>query len=317
MLTFPINPINGQQYTDTNGKVWEFDGIKWNISAATSAKQFFGTKVSLLTDVFLTDILTEISWDTEDIDTSQFFNISTPTNITIPRTGYYRIHLAVYTGQEGNGASYTVNLKRNSIALVNESMAAFQSGVYDFTLLLEAGDIITFSGAEQNDIGKFTEGTYLEVQLVGYTFGGALVPGFEFSGVKAELQSTVSVSSTANVLDWTNVDIVYNINANAAGNIYWDSGQASRFTISTTGYYRLRSFILTGLNGSGGSYTINILKNGTTLETIGLGGNESAEIDETYYFASNDYLQIQYSNTENLGTIEAGQTFFELTRLGV
>lgn len=317
MLSFPTNPTNGQQYTDPNGKVWEFDGTKWNISAASGAKQFLGTKVSLSTEVFLTDALTEISWDTEDIDTAQFFNASTPTNITIPRTGYYRIHLVVYTGQEGNGASYTVNLKRNATLLVNETMAAFQSGVYEFTLLLEAGDVITLLGAEENDIGGFIEGTYLEVQLVGYTFGGALVPGFEFSGVKAELQSNVSVSSTANVIDWTSEDIVYNLNANAAGNVYWDAGQASRFTISTTGYYRLRSFILTGPDGSDGSYTIEILKNGTAIETVSLGANESAELDETYNLTTNDYLEIQYSNTENLGTIEAGQTFLELTRLGV
>lgn len=317
MLSFPANPTNGQQYTDPNGKVWEFDGTKWNISAASGAKQFFGTKVSLSTEVFLTNALTEIVWDSEEIDTAQFFNLSAPSNITIPRTGYYRIHLAVYTGQEGNGASYTVNLKRNTTVLVNETMAAFQSGVYDFTLLLEAGDVITLLGSESNDIGRFIEGTYLEVQLVGYTFGGALVPGFEFSGVKAELQSDVSVSSTVNTINWTSGDIVYNLNANAAGNIYWDSGQASRFTISTTGYYRLRSFILTGPDGSDGSYTIEILKNGTAIETVSLGANESAELDETYYFTTNDYLEVSHSNIENLGTIKAGQTFFELTRLGV
>lgn len=317
MINFPANPSIGQQFTDLNGKVWEFDGTKWNRAVVTGIKQFSGTKVSLSTEVFLTNTLTQLAWDTEDIDTSVFFNIASPTQVVIPSTGYYRVHLTVYTGQEGNGASYTVNLKRNSTVLVNETMAAFQSGVYDFTLLLEAGDIITVLGAEENDIGRFIEGTYLEVQLLGYTFGGALVPGFEFSGVKAELQSTVSVSSTVNSISWTSSDIVYNVNANAAGNSYWDSGQPTRFTIKTTGYYRLRSFILTGIDGADSSYTIDITKNGTALETILLGGNESAELDETYYFLSNDYLEIEYSNTENLGTIEAGQTFFEITRLGV
>lgn len=317
MLSFPASPTTGQQYTDARGKVWEYDGVKWNIASTTGIKQFFGTKVSLSTDVFLTNTLTETSWDTEDIDTAGFFSFTTPTDITIPRTGYYRVHLAVYTGQEGNGASYTINLKRNATLLVDETMAAYQSGIYDLTLLLEAGDVVTLSGAEENDIGRFTEGSYLEVQLVGYTFGASIIPGFEFSGVKAELAAQLSVSSTLNLIEWSAGEIVYNTNANAAGNIYWDAGQATRFTVSTTGYYRLRAFFATGIDGSSDSYTITILKNGTSLETITLGANESAELDETYNLTTNDYLEIQYSNTENLGTIEAGQTFFELTRLGV
>lgn len=317
MLSFPASPTVGQQYTDTRGKVWEYDGVKWNIASTTGIKQFFGTKVSLATQVFLTSTLTEISWDTEEIDTAGFFTLSTPTDVVIPKTGYYRVHLAVYTGQEGNGASYTVSLKKNSTSLVNETMSAYQSGIYDFTLLLEGGDVITLSGAEENDIGRFIDGTYLEIQLIGYTFGSSIIPGFEFSGVKADLQTNISVSSTLNLIEWSSSDIVYNINANAAGNVYWTPADATKFTIATSGYYRLRSFILTGINGSSDTYTINVLKNGTALETITLGGNESAELDETYYFTSNDYLEIQYSNTENLGTIEAGQTFFELTRLGV
>jgi hypothetical protein len=317
MLSFPASPTTGQQYTDTRGKVWEYDGVKWNIATTTGIKQFVGTKVSLATQVFLTATLTEISWDTEDIDTAGFFSSITPTDIVIPKTGYYRVHLAVYSGQEGNGTSYTVNLKRNATLLVDETMAAYQSGIYDLTLLLEAGDVITLSGAEENDIGRFIQGTYLEVQLIGYTFGGALIPGFEFSGVKAELLTNRSVSSTANLIEWSASEIAYNLNANAAGNVYWDVADPTRFTIATTGYYRLRAFFATGINGSSDSYTITVLKNGTELETITLGGNESAELDETYTLTTNDYLEIRYSNTENLGTIEAGQTFFELTRLGV
>lgn len=319
MLNFPSSPTVGQQHTDARGKVWEYDGVKWNIASIAGIKQFFGTKVSLsVDDVFLTNTLTAVSWDTEEIDTSEFFNIVTPDELIIPRTAYYRIHLASYTGQEGNGASYNITLNRNASVLVNESMAAFQSGMYDKTLLLEAGDVIKLFASETNNIGRLLIGTYLEIQLVGYTFGGSLIPGFEFSGVKAELQNTISVSSTPNAIEWTNPDIIFNTNANAAGNIYWDNIEPSRFTISTSGYYRLRAFILTGINGSSDSYTITIRKNeAVVVETITLGSSESVELDVTYYFTSNDFLQMLHSNTENLGTLEAGQTFFELTRLGV
>jgi hypothetical protein len=318
MLSFPTNPTTGQQYTDGNGKVWKYDSVKWNISNTPGIKQFFGTKISLANDVFLNDTLSTIPWDTEEFDTSGFFNASAATIIRIPTTGYYRLHLSIYTGQEGNGASYTIELKRNSSTLIQESMAAYQSGIYDVTTLLNSGDEIILYASEDNNIGRLVEGTFVEVQLVGYTFGSSLIPGFEFSGIKAELQNQLSVSSTETAIEWLTSDIVFNTNADSAGNVYWDNGEPSKFTVSTAGYYRLRAFILTGINGSSDSYTINVKKNNTTdIETITLGANESAELDETYYLELNDYIEITYSNTENLGTIEADNTFFELTRLGV
>lgn len=318
MLSFPANPINGQQYTDQNGKVWLFDGTKWDFQINSAIKQFYGTKVSLSTDVFLTSTLSAVAWDTEEIDTAQFFNSSTPTKIIIPRTGYYRIHMVINSGQEGNGTSYVVQLKRNTTTIFEETMAAYQSGEYDIIVLLNTGDELVLYASEENTIGRLIEGTFAEIQLVGYSFGGAIIPGFEFSGVKAELQNQISVSSTENTLEWNTSDIVFNANADSIGNIYWDGAEPTKFIIRTSGYYRIRSFILTGVNGSADTYNITIKKNGTTdIEFITLGANESAELDETYYLQENDYIQIKYSNTENIGTIEAGDTYFELTRLGV
>lgn len=317
-LSFPSSPTNGQQYTDPNGKVWEYDGTKWNISTTTSSKQFSGGKIYLTTDWFLTSTLSAVEFDGEEIDTATYFNLSLPSIITIPRTGYYRVHASIKTGQEGAGASYTIQLKRNSTNLLNTNMSAYQTGVFDEVLLLDVGDTISLYGAESNDIGRIEANSFIEVALQGYTFGGAITPGFEFSGVKAELQNDVSTTTTATAITWTSNDIVFNINANAAGNVYWSNTNATRFTVYTTGYYRIRAFFLTNANGSSDSYTITIRKNGTdTVENITLGGNESAELDEIYQFNTTDYLEVMVSNTEASTAIKQTESFFQLIRLGV
>ncbi len=318
MLSFPANPINGDQYTDDNGKVWQFDGVKWNIATTESSKQFSGVKVSLSTQAFLSNTLSTVEFDVEDYDTSNFFDSGTPSTIIIPQTGYYRINLLVLTSQEGSGASYTVQLRRNAGNLFTSTMSAFQSGTYNEILLLNGGDEIKLYASEEESVGSILEDSFLIVELVGYSFGSSLRPGFEFSGVKMELQSDVNTTSTPTAITWSTNDVVFNVNASAAGNVYWQDSSPTRFTIATGGYYRIRSFLLTGIDGSADSYTIVLRLNGATvLETVSLGANESAAVDETYNLSSNDYIEIVVSNSESLGLIQAASTFFEIIRLGV
>ena len=318
-LSFPSNPTNGQQYTDLNGKVWTFDGVKWNISTTQSSRQFTGVKVSLASDLQLVTNETAVSFDTEEFDVGNFFNVSTPTQIVIPRTGYYRVNLVVQTGTEGDGTSYVVRLDRSGVDLFSSELAANQSGKYDNNLLLNYGETITLYASETNSVGSLVAGTILEIQLIGYTFGGAITPGFEFSGVNAILLSgDVSTTSTPAAITWASGDINYNINANAAGNVYWSNLNPTRFTISTTGYYKLQANVLTGTDGSDDSYVIDLRKNGgTTVESGSLGPLDTLELDETYYFTSTDYLELYVSNTDSVGSISSTDTTFTVTRLGV
>lgn len=318
-LSFPSNPTNGQQYTDPNAKVWEFDGVKWNVATTESSKLFTGVKISLSQETALTSTLSVIDFDTEEFDTGAFYVTSVPNTITIPRTGYYRINLLVLAGTEGYGASYNIELKRNTSNLFADMMSANQAGTYSEVLLLDVGDQIKLFASENDGIGSLLQDSFIQVELVGYTFGGELTPGFEFSGVKVELQNDVTTTTTPTAITWTTPDIVYNINANAAGNLYWTDTNPTRFTIATTAYYNLKAFFLTGTNGTENSYTITIKKNGSTdLETILLGANSSAALNETYQFDATDYLEIYVSNSAGGSTlIESADTFFELIRLGV
>lgn len=317
-LSFPASPTNGQQYTDYNGNVWAYDGVKWNIAIAEGSKQFSGVKVSLTSPTSLVDTDTLISFDTEVYDTATYFLPASPTTITIPRTGYYRINLQVQTGAGGAGNSYSVTLSKNGLGLFNDDMAPNQAGTYDDTILLTTGDTIQLLANEANSQGTLILGTSLEVQLVGYSFGGAVAPGFEFSGVKVNLQSTVSTTSTPTAITWTTNDIEYNLNANAAGSLYWTAGTPTRFTIATTGYYRIKAFFFTGTEGAENSYTINVRKNGATVVDSGsIGALGTAELDSTYRFNSTDYLEVVVSNSGGVGTIQNTDTSFALTRLGV
>lgn len=316
-LSFPASPTNGQTYTDPNGKVWTYDSVKWNIDTSTTSKQFSGVRVTLASPVSLTAVDTAVSF-TESYDTATYFLTSTPSTIYIPRTGYYRVNLQVSTGADGAGNSYNVALNRNGIGLFNDDMAPNQNGLYDDTILLDAGDELQVVASEAEALGTLTTDTSLEVQLVGYSFGGAITSGYEFSGVKLDLFSDVNTTSTATAITWTSSDIVYNVNANAAGDPYWSNSSPTRLTIGTTGYYRLKGYFLAGANGAADSYTVTIRKNGaTTVETTTLGALENIDLDETYQFNAADYLEVMVSNSGNVGTIDASQTFFAITRLGV
>lgn len=318
-LSFPANPTNGQQYTDPNTKVWEYDGVKWNIADTSVQKQFYGVKVSLSQETALTSTLSAVNFDIENFDTAAFYVTSNPSTITIPRTAYYRINLLAITGTEGYGASYNIELRRNSTNLFADTISANQAGTYEEVLLLDVGDTIQLYASENDDIGSLLTDSFIQVELVGYTFAGILVPGYEFSGVKVELQNDVTTTTTPTAITWTASDVIYNLNANEAGSVYWSNTNATRFTISTTAYYNIKAFFLTGTNGTENSYTITIKKNGSTdLETILLGANASAALNETYLFNSTDYLEVFVSNSAGGATlIESTDTFFELIRLGV
>lgn len=316
-LSFPPSPTNGQQYTDPNGKVWQFDGVKWNIATSSSSKPFSGVKIELINSYALTETESPVSFDNEVYDTDGFFNLSTPTTITIPRTGYYRVKTNIQTGTSGDGATYSVEVLKNGVSLFNVNMSANQSGVYDEVLLLNGQDTIGLSAGEASAIGTLEVGTVVEVYLIGYTFGGAITPGFEFSGLRVDLLNDTATTSTPTAITWTTSDITYDLNANAAGSTYWTDTDPTKFTIATSGYYRLNAYFATTEVGATDSYTIDVRKNGTTLESGSIGSLDTVQLDETYNFASTDYIQVFVSNDGSVGDIKGTDTSFSLTRLGV
>lgn len=310
-LNFPSAPSNGQTYTDDNAVVWEFDGVKWNVITGTANKAFSGAKIKLSTDYSLTATNTAISFDTELIDTDSYYFVSSPTRITINKNAFYRLNLSLYTGS--SGASYTISIKKNgSTNLSTVVIAPNQYTNYDEIVELLSGDYIEVFVSESGATGTLLPTTFFEITRVGLLLGTSVPSSEAFSGVRGTLSADYSTTNTTTALTWSSTQ--FNQNANAAGNTYWTVSDASKFTISTAGFYRVKSVISVG---STDNYSVNLKQNNvTTLSTTAIDPNGFAQIDEIYQFNQNDYLQLFVRDNNSTGSIKQ-QTYLEITRVGV
>ena len=97
MLSFPASPSNGDEYTDPNGEVWQFDGVRWEVASTSGIKQFYGVKVSLASEEFLTSTLNLVEFDTVDFDTGNFFDTTNANNSGVYSITLDEIARGVYT----------------------------------------------------------------------------------------------------------------------------------------------------------------------------------------------------------------------------
>jgi hypothetical protein len=317
-LSFPKTPTNLQQYTDSNGIVWEYNSTKgiWSVKKDNQLKQFSGAKIELDAALTLTNTLSTISWDSAEFDTNTYFNsISSPTKLLITSTGYYRINVLLITGNQGNGASYTFSVKVNGTTDLTNDTTGPNTGVhYDEIHLLHSGDYVEIWGSEDAGVGTLQTNSYFEIERIGYALGSAYGTLGAFSGVKVELASVQNTTSTPTALTW---DVApFNVNADINGNLYWDISTADKINIYTNGYYRIKSFFKTGTAGTSDSYKIDVRLDGTTLESGSIGASETLDLDETYNFLSGSYVQVYVDNLGSVGTITT-DSYFELIRVGV
>lgn len=316
-LNFPSAPVALQTYTDDNGVIWEFDGIKWDVVTGTSKKLFSGAKVSLTSAASLTATATALDFDVEDFDTGNYYDFAQASRLSVAETGYYRIAGTFYTGAAGSGESYIFTLKKNgSTTLTTQTCSANQSANYDATILLTAGDYLEIFVSEASATGTLLVGSYVEIQRLGFSAGSVINQADIFSGVRTLVSSAITLSSTPTAISWTSTD--FNENADALGNVYWTAGAPTRITIKTTGYYQIKSFLTTGSAGTSDSYVITLKKNNTTniVSSTNLGPNDNANIDQLFSFAANDYIELFVSNTGSVGTI-LSSVYLEFIRVGV
>lgn len=317
-LNFPTTPTNGQTYTDDNGIVWEYNSTKtvWNKLRSDAIKNFSGAKVELTSAFSLTSTLTAISFNTAEFDTDPYFDLSNaPTKLTVLKTGYYRILLQIDTGSGGNGASYTLNIKKNGTTTLTSTTAGpNQSVVYDEVMLMTAGDYVETHASESASVGTILTSSFFQIERVGNSPGTAYPAAAAFSGVKIELTSAESLTSTPTAITWDTTE--FNENADNAGNVYWTISDASKVTIYTTAYYRVKSMFETGGAGATNSYKVDVRLNGSNLVSSSLSANDMLELDETFQFNSGSYLQVYVDNSGSVGTITT-DSYFQLIRLGV
>jgi hypothetical protein len=317
-LTFPSSPTNGQTYIDDNNVTWEYNSTKtvWNKLSSSALKQFSGVKLEFTTAVSLTTTSTAISFDSTKFDTDGYFNISSPTKITIPKPGYYRINVLLSTGAQGTtGASHDLTIKKNGTSnLTTDMVGANQSVVFDEIEYLISGDYIEIYGSESGAVGTLTTNTYFEIDKVGNALGSSYPISYNFSGVKLGLSVAENTTSTPTGITWDSAE--FNINADSSGNVYWTISDSTKVSIYTTGYYRLKTLIETGTAGGTDSYTIDVRLDNSNLVSSSLSANEKLILDELYNFNSGSYLQVYVDNSGSVGTITTNSNF-ELIRMGV
>lgn len=317
MLSFPSSPINGQQYTDSNSVVWQYNSSKgvWNKLRSDVEKQFSGAKVKLSNVLILSDTLSSINFEFAEYDTGTYFTLSSPTRLTAAFSGFYRIAMLINTGTQGNGASYTFSVYKNGSVLNTTTAGPNQAVEYDETVLLNAGDYIEFKASESGNVGTLLITSFWELQRIGFNIGSSFSLDSAFSGVRLELTTAENMTTTPTAISWDNAND-FNLNADINGNVYWNIGSSGKVNIYTTGYYRAKSVCYSSAQGSDDSYKVDLRKDGTTLTSASFGPNDITELDETYRFLSGSYLEVFASNSGNVGTLTT-DSYFELIRLGV
>jgi hypothetical protein len=310
-LSFPPSPTVGQTYTDSNSVVWQYDGVVWNVVTGSTKKVFNGIRAGFTAPVSLTDTLTVVSFTSEVYDTGNYWINSNPTRITIPQTGYYNINSVIFSSS--SGAGYMIQLKKNgSTTISSVTINANQATEFDQVLFFDANDYIELFATETTTSGSITADSFVEVTQVGLSIGSGVSSYQAFSGVKTELTSAFSTSTIPSAVLWSTTE--FNINANAESLTYWSSGEPGKITVKVTAYYQLIAYIRT--NNAGGTYTVNLRKNGTTSVATGtLGVNETATIDITQQFDTNDYIELVVSESTNAGAITV-DSYLQLIRMG-
>lgn len=317
-LTFPPSPTAGQTYTDDNQAVWRFDGVKWDIITTTAKNLFIGAKVILGSNFSLTTTPTAISGDTDAVipfDTGNFFRQATPTRIYVPENGFYRINILLTASNVGSGSSYTVTLKRNGTQVyATNTFGANQNTFFDEVVQLNQNDYVEVYVNDSLGSGYIAEGSYIEINLIGYTVGTGL-SSKAFSGVRTNSSTPFSTTSTPTAISWSST--VYDQNADVLGSLYWDNLDPTKLSIKVTGYYRIKCFVETTNEGSLNSYTIDLKKNNSTsVGSINMGASDFVVFNELIELTANDFIELFASNSNNLGGITP-ETYIELSRVGI
>lgn len=315
-LNFPSSPTHLDTYTDPNQAIWQYDSdyTYWNVITSTTRKNFSGVRRTLLTSFDLTSTFQEVTFDTETFSVDNYFQGSN-TRVTATTTGFYRLQINVFTDAQGEGSSYNIEVRKNGVAIDTSTAGPNQSITYDESLSLTAGDYIELFAKEATSTGSLLQTTELVFYRLGFAPGTGISNHNAFSGVRANISADVNTTSTPTAIGFGTTE--FNANANVLGDLYWFNSVPTRITVRTDGFYKVRSLVTSGPDGSSNSYTITLRKNGvTTIDTINISANDFVDLDLLLQLSEDDYIELLVSNSDNTGTI-LDSTYLELIREGV
>lgn len=138
-------------------------------SSFSAQTAFSGVKTELLTDFNLSSTPTAIDWDTTefninaDILGNVFWENTSPTDITVKTTGYYRLSGQFFSSTAGSENSYLVDLKIDGNTFHSASMSGNETIDINETTSLGANSIITVVVSNSDSVGEITTDSYLTV----------------------------------------------------------------------------------------------------------------------------------------------------------
>ena len=318
-LIFPLSPTHLDKYTDPNNAIWQYDsdGPYWNVITSTTRKNFSGVKLENTSAFSLTDDIEIIEFDTFEFNIDNYYR-GTPGRVIVPSTGFYRVFISIFTGSQGNGSSYTIEIKKNGLVIETSTAGPNQNISYDQTLNLNEGDYVEVFGKESTGTGTVTANSNFVVYRVGFAPGTGISNHAAFSGARAILNASSNATSTPTAVSWNDVD--FNANANVGGDLYWYNTEPNRLTVKADGYYKARCFVQTSSAGSLNSYTLTLRKttsgSPSNLTTINMSANDFIELDEIFELVADDIVELMLSNSDNTGAI-LDTSYLELVREGV
>lgn len=312
-LSFPSSPTLSQEYIDSNGLVWKYNGFAWEPYLGSYTRGFLGAKVSVSSTINLTATETILPLLSQEFDVGDLYDNN---RFTARETGYYRINANIFSGNNGSGDSYSVIVKKNGTTTIDSTaFGANQSAVFDSIVFLARGEYVEFYASESTASGSITTDTRVGFYFFGSSPGTSTFSNANlFSGVKVKLNSAENLTNTNTAILWDTTE--FNVNADSTGNVYWTAGQSANVKIYTNGYYRIQFLVQAGSGGSNDGYTINLKKNATTIESGVLSPNDKADYDTVLYLTSGDTLQIEAAESGSAGTLTTN-TFLTVSRAGV
>lgn len=256
-------------------------------------------------------------WDATEWDTDSYWNVSTPSRLTIP-AGKAGKYLVLASSAPTAANDYGIELLKNG-TVVNSSYGngAYQQYMSSVMLDLAEGDYIQL---QTPNTGFTALATRTRLQLF-YLNTGSLGSANPLND-GAELTSTVA-QSIGNALSSPKVSLTFDTEVRDDGGYANLGTNNDRFTITNPGWYIVTGAVQWDSPTTGSYRALEIWKNGTTFlanhtdnpDGVGYIANV---VSAVHYFSAGDYVQLRvYQDSGGAVNIMANSQRFAIHRLGV
>ena len=141
------------------------------LSSGTAADTFSGARAKIDSSYATSAVATAISWDSAEFNQNSnaagdtYWNVSSPTRLTVGTTSYYRIKIVILTNAYD---TYTVSLVKNgATTLTSTTAGALTTVQMDEIYQLDVNDYVELEINDSSGTGGLNVGTYLEILRIG------------------------------------------------------------------------------------------------------------------------------------------------------